>query len=249
MARLPFVPLRADATPPVVDRAAWQANLDELLVREKAHTHEGDAIAAARRRLPMTEVPADARVVGPDGEVDFLDVFEGRSQLIAYSHMFHDGKSFDQQCEGCTFFTAGAQRSAYLHSRDITLAIFSEGTFEESQPYFDFVGNSLPLYSARGADSLLAGREFGLLGCYLRVGDRAYETYWSTNRGPEVMSSSYALMDRTVYGRQETWEDSPAGWPHELGIRGEQFRTAGRPTIQWTVTDEPVEQPTTDHCD
>lgn len=38
--------------PEVTDRATWQAQLDELLVREKAHTREGDAIAVARRRLP-----------------------------------------------------------------------------------------------------------------------------------------------------------------------------------------------------
>jgi len=37
--------------PPVADRAAFQAELDRLRVREKAHTREGDAIAAARRRL------------------------------------------------------------------------------------------------------------------------------------------------------------------------------------------------------
>jgi hypothetical protein len=28
------------------------------------------------------------------------------------------------------------------------------------------------------------------------------------------VSPSYGLLDLTVYGRQETWEDSPAGWPH-----------------------------------
>ncbi len=44
------------ATPKVVDRAAFQAELDALRLREKAHTKEGDAIAAARRRLPMVEV-------------------------------------------------------------------------------------------------------------------------------------------------------------------------------------------------
>ena len=46
------------AHPPVTDRASWQAELDRVLVREKAHTREGDAIAAARRRLPMVEVDA-----------------------------------------------------------------------------------------------------------------------------------------------------------------------------------------------
>ena len=42
--------------PPVVDLATWQAARDELLVREKAYTREGDALAAARRRLPMVEL-------------------------------------------------------------------------------------------------------------------------------------------------------------------------------------------------
>jgi predicted dithiol-disulfide oxidoreductase (DUF899 family) len=37
------------AVPAVVDRSAFQAELDALRVREKAHTREGDAIAAARR--------------------------------------------------------------------------------------------------------------------------------------------------------------------------------------------------------
>jgi predicted dithiol-disulfide oxidoreductase (DUF899 family) len=42
--------------PEVVDLATWQAAREELLVREKVHTREGDAIAAARRRLPMVEL-------------------------------------------------------------------------------------------------------------------------------------------------------------------------------------------------
>jgi len=75
------------------------------------------------------------------------------------------------------------------------------------------------------------------------AGEQAYlaanrkETYWSTGRGTEAMAWSYALLDRTVYGRQETWEDSPERWPQDFGMRGEQFRAAGRPTIQWSVTD------------
>jgi len=61
-------------TPAVVDRATWQAELDALRIREKAHTRAGDAIAASRRRLPMVEVDAGITVVGPDGPVTLLDV-------------------------------------------------------------------------------------------------------------------------------------------------------------------------------
>jgi predicted dithiol-disulfide oxidoreductase (DUF899 family) len=239
--RLPFQQLTAQAAPSIVDRETWLAACEDLLTREKAHTREGDAIAAARRRLPMTEIPSDVTVVGVDGSIPFVDAFEGRSQLIGYFHMWHDGKPWDQQCEGCTFFTAQAQRPAYLHSRDVTLAVFCQGTYPESRPYADFVENRLPWYSARDADALVAGRWFGFLACYLRFDDRVFETYWSTGRGTEAVAWSYALLDRTVYGRQETWEDSPEGWPQHFGTRGEQFRSAGRPTIQWSLTHTQVD--------
>jgi len=69
--------------PVVADRATWQAELDALRVRENAHTREGDAIAAARRRLPMVEVDSALSLTGPHGPVTLLEVFEGRRQLIA----------------------------------------------------------------------------------------------------------------------------------------------------------------------
>jgi predicted dithiol-disulfide oxidoreductase (DUF899 family) len=49
--------------------------------------------------------------------------------------------------------------------------------------------------------------------CYLRQGSNVFETYWTTIRGVEAMDNSYRLLDLTVYGRQERWEDSPTGWP------------------------------------
>ena len=86
------------------------------------------------------------------------------------------------------------------------------------------------------ADALLVGRQANLmyLVCYLRDGDRVFETYWTTRRGVEAMDNSYALMDLTVYGRQEGWEDSPVGWPQPWEVDGLQLRTNGRPTAQWS---------------
>ena len=76
--------------PRTVDRATFQAELDALRVREKAHTREGDAIAAARRRLPMVEVDGATPLIGERGAVTLLDAFEGRRLLIAYYFMWHD---------------------------------------------------------------------------------------------------------------------------------------------------------------
>ena len=224
------------ALPPVTDRAAWQAEIDRLRVREKAHTREGDALAAARRRLPMVEVDAQTSLTGAEGPVPLLDVFAGRSQLIAYFHMWHLGKPAAQQCEGCTFSTTHIHELAYLHQRDVSYATFCEGPYDESARYRDFMGWTMPWYSVpeESVDRLVADRHFGILVCYLRDADRVFETYWTTGRGNELMAPSYGLLDRTVYGRQELWEDSPDGWPQHWGSRdGSAFRLDGRPTAQW----------------
>src|ERR1700747_293639 len=108
------------AAPNIVDRSTFQAELDALRAREKAHTREGDAIAAARRRLPMVEVAGTTPLIGADGPVTLLDTFEGRSQLIAYYFMWYTGHPAAEQCEGCTWCTTQVAELSYLHSRDVT---------------------------------------------------------------------------------------------------------------------------------
>ncbi|AQZ70369.1 unnamed protein product [[Actinomadura] parvosata subsp. kistnae] len=253
----------ATAMPHVVERGSFQAELDRLRIREKAHTREGDAIAAARRRLPMVEVDPTLELLGPNGPVSLLDTFEGRRQLIAYSFMWNPGRPAAEQCEGCTFYTTQVGEPAHLHSRDITFAVFSQGrnvassggdiraSYEASLRYRAFMGwEHLPWYSAQPSlDALLAGRQAGLfhLICYLRDGDRVFETYWTTRRGVEALDHSYALMDLTAYGRQEPWEDSPAGWPQKCtNVRTDAGSPdwppasswpGGRPIAQWSRLD------------
>ncbi|MDT5107346.1 MAG: hypothetical protein QOI25_4859, partial [Mycobacterium sp.] len=223
--------------PKAVDRATFQAELDGLRVREKAHTREGDAIAAARRRLPMVEVDANLELAGPNGPVTLLDAFEGRRQLIVYYFMWHPGHPAPEQCEGCTWVTTQVAELAYLHSRDITYAVFCQGPFDESARYRDFMDWDVPWYSALPSlDTLLTGRTVGMMHivCYVRDGDRVFETYWTTLRGVEEMDYVYALMDLTVFGRQEPWEDSPPGWPQDWQVDGANTRTNGRPIAQWS---------------
>jgi predicted dithiol-disulfide oxidoreductase (DUF899 family) len=223
--------------PVVASRATFQAELDALRVREKAHTREGDAIAAARRRLPMAEMDPAITLTGPDGPVTLLEAFEGRRQLIAYYFMWHPGQPAATQCEGCTFYNAQIGELSSLHSRDITYATFCQGPYEQSARYRDFMGWDMPWYSAEHSlDVLLPGRQPGLfcLACYLRDGDRVFETYWTTRRGVEAMDYGYALMDLTAYGRQESWEDSPPGWPqHCSNTRTAAGPPAGPPVPPW----------------
>jgi len=126
--------------PRVGDRSTFQAELDALRVREKAHTKESDAIAAARRRLPMVEVDPNISLIGPQGPVTLLDVFEGRRQLIAYYFMWHAGHPAPEQCEGCTWVTSQVRELSYIHSRDVTYATFCQGPYEEGARYHDFMG-------------------------------------------------------------------------------------------------------------
>jgi predicted dithiol-disulfide oxidoreductase (DUF899 family) len=219
-------------------------------------------IAAARRRLPAVEVDPDLELIGPHGALTLLDAFEGRRQLIAYYFMWNPGRPAPEQCEGCTFYTSQVAELSYLHSRDITYAVLCQGrnvsvgpaepqvSYEESLRYRDFMGWTMPWYSAQPSlDTLLVGRELGLfhLICYLRDGDRVFETYWTKRRGVEAMDNSYALMGLTPYGRQEPWEDTPPGRPQQCSnVRTDAGAPAwppvsewpgGRPTAQWPRLD------------
>lgn len=230
--------LDSDSLPPVVERDQWHRCRDDLLVREKAHTREGDALAAARRKLPMTKV-APAELVGDDGRVSLVDAFEGRQLLIAYCFMWHHRHPTDEQCEGCTFSMSQISDGVrtYLAERDVTFAVFCEGVWDEIAAYRDFMGWAMPWYSTAHALENPAIAGGGPLRFFLRQDDDVYLTYETDYRGTEVMDTTLGLLDRTILGRQEPWEDSPDGWPQQpMGW----WRRDGRPVAQWLRTDQPV---------
>jgi predicted dithiol-disulfide oxidoreductase (DUF899 family) len=228
------------ANPTLASRNDWERARAELLVREKAHTRAGDELAAARRRLPMTRMEP-VSVVGPHGALPLHKVFAGRRQLIVYHFMWNAGAPHHQQCEGCTHTQAALNPAvlAYLAARDVTYAVFSSGPPNELIAYRDFMGWPAPWYSTADSGAALATRDGGDLRCYLRDGDEVFQTYETKWRGIEPMLPTLQLLDLTPYGRQETWEDSPAGWP-QADEAGAWWRRDGRPVAQWTRTEEPV---------
>jgi predicted dithiol-disulfide oxidoreductase (DUF899 family) len=152
---------------------------------KKAHTKEGDAIAAASRLLPMVEVDATTPLFGARGAVTLLDVFEGRRMLIAYYFMWHAGHPAPEQCEGCTFYTSQVRELSFIHFRDVTYATFCQSPYDESARYRTFMGWDMPWYAAgkEALDALLVGRRVGMMHivCYLRQKSKVFETYWTTN--------------------------------------------------------------------
>jgi predicted dithiol-disulfide oxidoreductase (DUF899 family) len=237
--------------PPVVDRATWQAAREELLVREKAHTREGDALAAARRRLPMVELDGTVEVVGPDGPVRFLELFQGRDELVVYHSMWYDGAPHQGQCEGCTFNLWHMKDAVYLNARGVSFAALTSGRWDEVAPYVEFMGYTQPWYSVRGVEAPIATEE-GHIVCYLRDGDRVFLTYSTTGRGNEPVDSSLGLLDMTPYGRREGWEDNPEGWPEApqadapVGGHGSPicwyWRSDADGVATWGPTSRPVPQ-------
>jgi predicted dithiol-disulfide oxidoreductase (DUF899 family) len=204
----------ATALPPVVDQDTWRAALDDLRVREKAATRELDAIAALRRRLPMVEMP-DYTLIGKDGPVRLADVFDGRSQLIVYNHMWEDGAEW--QCGGCTGLTAGWTRLEFLANYDARMVIVTNGPIEEALAYKQKVGNKMEWYSSSessfGADVDAPPGGGYAVNVFLRDGDKVYRTWHTDGRGTEQLTYTFGLIDLLPWGRQEEWQDSPDGWP------------------------------------
>lgn len=228
------------ALPKIVSHDEWQRARAELLVREKAHTHARDELAAARRRLPMTLMDS-VSVAGPSGPVSLHKVFDGRRMLIVYFFMWNKGAPHHKQCEGCTHsqVAMNAEVRAYLAARDLNYAVFSSGPLDEILAYRDFMGWITPWYSTADSGHALLTRDGGDIRCYLKVEDQVYQTYETKWRGIEAMLPTLQLLDLTPYGRQETWEDSPPGIPQVRA--GSWWRRNGRPIAQWTRTNEAVD--------
>ena len=202
------------ATPPVVSQEDWEAALADLQAREKAATRELDAIAAARRRLPMVEMP-DYTVEGADGPVRLVDMFEGKHQLIVYNHMWFPDEEW--QCSGCTGFTSQFTRLEFLAAYDARFVVVTAGPIDEALAYKARVGNRMDWYSTAGSPF---GADMGAplgggfqLNVFLRDGDTVHRTYNTQGRGVEQVGHTFPLIDLLPYGRQEEWQDSPPGWP------------------------------------
>jgi predicted dithiol-disulfide oxidoreductase (DUF899 family) len=198
--------------PPIVDEREWQRSHAELLAKEKEATRARDALAAERRRQPIMEFSADHAFEGPDGVVTLGELFEGRRQLIVY-HFWHppDG----EPCTGCSMFADQISPLAHMHARDTSFALVSTAPQPQIEAFRRRMGWEVPWYTVIGEDFQRAcgTTEYFALDVFLRDGDRVFLTYATTGRGVEALGSVWTFLDLTPLGRQEEWEDTPAGRP------------------------------------
>jgi predicted dithiol-disulfide oxidoreductase (DUF899 family) len=211
--------------PPVVSPTEWQAARDALLVKEKEATQARDALAAERRRLPRVQIDKDYVFDGPDGNATLVDLFEGRRQLLLYHFMF--GPNQDAGCDGCSMFVDQIGHPAHVHARDTSFAWVSRAPLAKIEAYKARMGWTIPWLSSFESDFNVDfdvspetpqpdvyqdGETFGL-SVFLRDGDSVFRTYFTSQRGVEALGSVWSFLDLTPLGRQEDWEDSPAGYP------------------------------------
>jgi predicted dithiol-disulfide oxidoreductase (DUF899 family) len=209
------------ARPRVVTRDEWLTERDRLLVKEKAHMRRGDALSAERRRLPMVRIDKEYVFEGPGGRRSLIDLFDGRRQLIVYHFMFApDVHGWpDAGCPGCSMFVDNLVHLSHLHARDTSMVLVSRAPLANIEVYRQRMGWTVPWFSSHGTSFNIdfgvtteAGENFRL-SVFLRDGNDVYLTYFTSDRGLEALGTLWSLLDVTPYGRQEAWEDSPAGWP------------------------------------
>jgi predicted dithiol-disulfide oxidoreductase (DUF899 family) len=215
------------ALPKIASQNEWQEALKKLLEKEKRLTRELDALAAERRRLPMVLVEGDYTFTGPEGEVNLLDLFHKRRQLIVYSAMLEPGAN---PCEGCSMVMDNIGHNlAHVNARDTTFVFTSPAPQEEINALQQRMIWNAPWYTDHGrqfADDFDAGRGFAVNVFIRDDEDQVYRTYFTTARGAELFDTNFRLLDLTPYGRQENWEDSPEGWPQS------------EPYVWWKLHDE-----------
>lgn len=209
--------------PPVVSQQEWEKAHAELMAKEKAATRARDALAAERRRQPVMLIDKEYTFDSTHGRVSLLDIFEGQPQLILYHFMFAPGVEGwpDAGCPGCSMVLDQLGHQAHFRARNTTWAAVSVGPLDKIQAYRERMGWDVPWYSSAGTDfnadfglSTPQGETFGL-STFLRDGDRVYRQYLTNGRGVEPLGSVWSYLDLTPLGRQETWEDSPEGYPQE----------------------------------
>ena len=133
-------------------RAEWQAARDELAQLEAEQSRRNEEVRRKRLDLPWVEVNKDYQFDTEDGKKSLADLFEGRSQLLAYNIMF--GPAYSRgACPGCT--SLGDELSGtlvHLNHRDVTLICTSRAPIDRLLAYKQRMGWQFPYVSTYGSE-------------------------------------------------------------------------------------------------
>ncbi len=205
----------------VVSPTQWRRARAAMTAREKKHMRAMDALAAARRRMPWMKIEKPYAFEGPQGRVNLVDLFEGRRQLALYHFMFGpkvDGWP-DKGCVGCSFVADQISDLDHIHARDITFAMVTAAPLADIQRLRERYGWKRWRWYSTTAEfnrdldvSDESGNSFGL-NVFYRDGKDVYRTHFVARRGLEAFGTAWSFYDVVPLGRQEKWQDAPAGSP------------------------------------
>ena len=132
-------------------REEWEAARNELLERENEHAQRSEELARERRELPWVPVEKEYDFATEEGQKTLAELFDGRSQLIAYNIMF--GPTYEAACPGCSGLADQLDAAlVHLNHRDVTLMAFSRAPIEKLQAYKKRMDWRFPWASTHGSD-------------------------------------------------------------------------------------------------
>ena len=133
-------------------REEWQAARDELAKLEAEHAELGQKVSERRRQLPWVPVEKEYAFDAEDGRKTLAELFDGRSQLLAYNIMFGPGYELGA-CPGCS--NLGDELDAtrvHLNHRDVTLVGFSRAPIDRLSAYRQRMGWQFPYVSTNASE-------------------------------------------------------------------------------------------------
>jgi predicted dithiol-disulfide oxidoreductase (DUF899 family) len=166
--------------------------------------------------MPWMAVEKKYEFDGPNGRVSLLDLFEGRRQLIVYRAFFEPGVFGwpEHACRGCSLGADQVPHLAHLNARDTTLAYASRAPQKDIARLKARMGWEMPWFTMTDSfDTDFGVEQWHGHNAFIRDGDKVFRTYFVNGRGDEAMGTTWSYLDMTALGRQETWEDSPEGYP------------------------------------
>lgn len=212
----------------IVSRQEWLAARTALLARERAVTHELDALRAERRQLPWVRIEKPYVFEGLDGECSLADLFGDRSQLAIYHFMLTPGS--EHICSGCSFIADHVDAARqHFEQADLAFAAISRVPLARIEEVKQRLGWTFPWVSSQGSDfnfdfgvsfrpeDIAAGRAIYNYGTviqrsqdmhgtsiFVKGEDGAvFHTYSTYHRGAELLIGAFNWLDLAPKGRNE----------------------------------------------
>ena len=223
------MPTSTQSAPKIASPEEWLDARKALFAKEKAITHELDALRAERRRLPWVKVEKPYVFQGPQGPSTLADLFGGRSQLAVYHFMLAPGS--EHLCSGCSFIADHIDAARqHFKQADLAFAAISRAPLERIEQVRRRMDWTFPWVSSGGTDfnydfgvsfkkeDMASGRAIYNYGTPIKSSEDmhgtsifakdekgdVYHTYSTYHRGDEVLIGAFAWLDLTPKGRNET---------------------------------------------